>query len=174
MNQFIKSSPWIISVLAVSGCVILPTAPSVMVLPGTNRTFEQFRIDDANCRQYAYLQIGGVSPSQVAANQAIQSAVVGTAVGAAAGAAIGGGTGAAIGAGSGLAVGSLAGTQSADTSGYYAQERYDINYIQCMYAQGHRVPVSGQFTTDIQPQIPQADANIPPPPPGSPPPPPSH
>ena len=58
-------------------------------------------------------------------------------------------------------------------SEYEMQQRYDVAYVQCMYAKGHKVPVSGQFSG----AIPQNNAvvpseNIPPPPPGIPPPPP--
>jgi outer membrane lipoprotein SlyB len=101
----------------------------------------------------------------------VKSAAVGTLIGAAAGAAIGGGHGAAVGAGVGLAGGAMAGTGAADSSSYALQRRYDVAYTQCMYAKGHKVPVSGRFvTTDTSPSV----ANTPPPPPpGTPPPPPA-
>ncbi len=35
------------------GCASTPTGPSVMVLPGTNKTMDQFQVDDARCRQSA-------------------------------------------------------------------------------------------------------------------------
>ncbi|WP_374063705.1 hypothetical protein [Cupriavidus sp. DF5525] len=38
----------------------------MMVLPGSNKTFDQFRGDDYNCRQFALGQIGGVSSQQAA------------------------------------------------------------------------------------------------------------
>jgi hypothetical protein len=108
----------------------------------------------------------------------LASAAVGTALGAAAGAALSGGSGgaAAFGAGGGLLAGSLVGAGNASTSLYDTQQRYDIAYIQCMYAKGHQVPVNGQFSNvqaaPRQPQVVQPGANIPPPPPGLPPPPP--
>ena len=161
-----------IVVLALTACVSLPTGPSVMVLPGSGRTFEQFRHDDAICQQYAYAQIGGTSANQAAVDSGVVSAAAGTAVGAATGAALGGGGGAAIGAGVGLAGGSLAGAGAANTSMYATQDRYDIAYIQCVYAKGHQVPVRGQFTPSMPAPASPPTANIPPPPPGSPPPPP--
>ena len=123
-----------------------------MSLPGTGKSFEQFRIDDAICRQFAFEQAGGVTAQQAGQNAAVSSAIIGTAIGAAAGAAIGSasgdmGAGAAIGAGTGLIVGSAAGSHYAASSYYEAQWRYDNAYIQCMYAKGNRVPVSGQFTS---------------------------
>jgi hypothetical protein len=39
--------------LALTGCVIVPTAPGVMALPGTAKSFDEFRADDVSCRQYA-------------------------------------------------------------------------------------------------------------------------
>lgn len=149
--------------LLLAACVSYPTGPSVMVLPGTGKSFEQFRYDDALCRQYALEQIGGTVPGQTASDSMARSAVAGTAIGAAAGAAIGGNQGAGVGAGTGLLMGSMAGASAGEASAYGSQRRYDYAFIQCMYAKGHRVPVSGQFT--VSPPAP-------PPPPGSTPPPP--
>lgn len=159
----------LVAILGIAACVTIPTGPSVMVLPGTGMTFDQFRFDDGSCKQYAYDQIGGQTAARAQESSGLASAVVGTAVGAAAGAAIGGSSsGAAAGAGVGLLGGSLAGASAANASGYEAQRRYDIAYLQCMYAQGHRIPVSGPFT----PSNPSRYSVPPPPPPGSPPPPP--
>ncbi len=159
-------------ILAVTGCASLPSGPSVMVLPGTGVSFDQFRNDDAVCEQYAYYQVGGTTANQAGINSGVTSAAVGTALGAAAGAAIGGGGGAAIGAGSGLVAGSIVGTGAANSSMYEAQQSYDTAYIQCMYAKGHQVPVSGQFSNAIPRQSVMPPSSIPPPPPGLPPPPP--
>lgn len=160
----------------VAGCVSFPTGPSVMALPGTGKTFEQFRVDDAQCRQYALGQVGGTSPGQAATDAGVGSAVVGTAIGAVAGAAIGGRTGAAVGAGTGLLIGSMAGTGAAQASSYQIQRRYDNAYLQCMYANGENVPVPGTLASPRRQPPPQwAPANsYPPPPPGSPPPPPPY
>jgi outer membrane lipoprotein SlyB len=156
--------------LAASGCVSLPTGPSVMVLPGSGLSFEQFRNDDAVCQQYAYVQIGGTTAQKQAERSGVTSAAIGTALGAAAGAAIGGGEGAAIGAGTGLLGGSLVGTGTAESSMYGTQDRYNVAYIQCMYSKGHKVPVSGQFSNETVRQAEPPSSPIPPPPPGSPPP----
>lgn len=167
----IKQLVFLSSLSAVTvSCVSLPNAPGVLVLPGSNKSFEQFRADDFNCRQYAYGQVGGEIPSQVATANTVATAAAGSAVGAVTGAAIAGGPGAAMGAGSGLAVGGAAGYASAGSGYYETQQRYDWAYIQCMYAQGHRVPISGQITNE--PKTPAVNSQIPPPPPGNPPPPP--
>jgi hypothetical protein len=171
MRRIILGSS-LLGLLLVAGCATIPTGPSVMSLPGSGKSFDQFRIDDADCRGYAYAQVGGATADRAATQSGVTSAALGTVVGAVAGAAIGGGRGAGIGAGSGLVVGSLAGTGAAQTSAYGSQRRYDHAYIQCMYAKGHRVPVYGQFTEGARPQSGSSAARIPPPPPGSPPPPP--
>ena len=33
-------------VVLLTGCVTIPTGPSVMVLPGSGKSFDQFRLDD--------------------------------------------------------------------------------------------------------------------------------
>lgn len=76
------------------GCATAPTGPHVLVLPGTGKSFDQFRGDEQECRQYARSQIETGS-------------------------------------------GGLAGT-----GGRGAQQRYDFAYQQCMYAKGHKVPMS--------------------------------
>ncbi|PPD04239.1 MAG: hypothetical protein CTY29_06530 [Methylobacter sp.] len=157
--------------LLLTGCVGLPTGPSVTVLPGSSVSFDQFRIDDYNCQQYALGQVGGVTASQAATNSGLTTAAATTAIGAAAGVAIGGGSGAAIGAGTGLVAGSAIGSSAANTSSFNIQSRYDTGYIQCMYAKGHRVPIYGQITNEVAKPA-ARPANVPPPPAGTPPPPP--
>jgi len=45
--------------LLVAGCTTIPGGPSVMVLPGSTRSFDQFRADDGECRQYSAAQVAG-------------------------------------------------------------------------------------------------------------------
>ena len=161
-----------------AACVNVPTGPSVLTLPGSGVSFDQFRADDNRCRQYAYEQIEGKTPNQSAMFSGVESAAIGSALGAIAGVAIGGGEGAAIGAGTGLLGGGLVGSGSARDSSSISQQRYDNSYIQCMYAKGHRVPVAGQITsgsTGIEnnydgPSNTQPEYTTPPPPLGNPPP----
>lgn len=164
-----RSIFFLAGLVAVGGCAIMPTGPSILVLPGTGKPYDQFRSDDFYCRQMALMQIGGVTPQRAATQSGVASAAVGTAVGAATGAAIGGGQGAAVGAGVGLAGGSLVGTGMAQSSGSDTQQNYDYAYIQCMYAKGHRVPVWGKFTDQTGISAPQ-QPSAPPPPPNQPPP----
>ena len=170
MTRALRLIP-LVALLMTAACTTVPSGPGVMVLPGSGKSFDQFRADDFDCRQFASAQTGGTTPSQAATDSGVTSAAVGTVVGAAAGAAMNGGRGAAVGAGTGLAVGALAGTGAAEGSAYGLQRRYDVAYIQCMYAKGHKVPVSGSLmSTNPSPAAPNAPP--PPPPPGSPPPPP--
>jgi len=132
-----------------TACASIPSGPSVMALPGSGKNFDQFRHDDYQCKQFAYEQVGGVTPNQASLTSGATSAAIGAGLGAAAGALIGAGSGhagsgAAIGAGSGLIAGGLIGTGNARVSRRMSQHRYDNSYVQCMYAQGHRVPVHGQ------------------------------
>jgi hypothetical protein len=124
-----------IAILTITGCVSIPSGPSVMVLPGTGLSFEQFSNDNAVCQQYASLQVGGTSANQAAINSGATSG-------------------------------------AASPSMYEVQERYDAAYIQCMYAKGHQVPVSGQFSYQSSRRAAPPASQIPPPPPGSPKPPP--
>ena len=176
MSMLLRFSS-LVALLAVAACTTIPTGPSVMAMPGTGKSFDQFRADDADCRQYAYSQTGGATANDAAIDSGVRSAAVGTVVGALAGAAIGGHQGAGVGAGVGLLAGSAAGANAAQASGYSSQRRYDNAYVQCMYAKGERVPVSGRMMRAPEraynPPAPPAGESAPPPPPyGNPPPPP--
>src|SRR5262245_31050696 len=159
---------WIVPGLAaalLTGCAVTPAGPSVVVLPGTGKPFDQFQADDAGCRAWALQQVGGVTPGGAAGSSAAASAALGTVLGAAAGAAIGAATGnpaagAAIGAGGGLVTGGAFGLGAAQWSGDEVQRRYDASYVQCMYSKGNRVPVPGQLAAPPPPPL------LPPPPPG--------
>ena len=135
----------VVAVAVLAGCVTIPTGPAVMVLPGSHKSFDQFRADEAACRDYAEVVIGGPNAGQAGNDAAAANAVAGAALGAAAGAIIGSvtgqaGNGAAIGAGTGLLFGSAAGSNAAGYSSYPLQRNYDVAYVQCMYARGNQVP----------------------------------
>ncbi len=170
-------------IAALSACATIPDGPSVAVLPGANKSFEQFREDNVVCRHYAQETVGQTA-GQAAADSAVKSAAVGTALGAAAGALIGAatgnaGTGAAIGAGGGLLAGGAFGSDAYGRSAYVVQDRYDIAYMQCMYTKGNQVPMPTAYRLTSPgyqpppPPPPQGAYSPPPPPPGPPPPPPS-
>ncbi len=162
----------IAGVLLLAGCVVLPpSGPSRQALPGSRLTFEQFQFDDTACRQYATAQSGGRGAAEAAQDSAAASAVAGTAIGALAGAAIGGNSeGAAVGAGIGLLTGAMAGLGASETSYHVVQRRFDSAYYQCMYARGHKVPVSSRYAQAMResarsraPVAPPPNAAVPPP-----------
>jgi len=159
MNSKMRTFSFLVIVL-LAGCATMPTGPTVMVLPGSGKSFQQFQADDVVCRQWARQQIG-LSPQEVANKNTASGAAIGTAIGAGLGAAIGAasgsaGTGAAIGAGTGLLIGTAEGSSAGYYYGSEAQRRYDIAYQQCMYANGNVIP--GMIRT-------RAARRLPPPPP---------
>jgi hypothetical protein len=175
MSPLLRVSP-LVALLMLGACTTIPSGPSVMAMPGTGKNFDQFRADDADCRQFALGQVGGATANEASVDSGVKSAAVGAAVGALAGAAIGGHTGAGVGAGVGLLAGGLSGAGAGQASGYGTQRRYDNAYIQCMYAKGERVPVSGQMAPARTYSSPPAVSYTPPPPPPgyAPPPPPGY
>ena len=164
--------------IALAGCAAMPMGPTVMALPGTGKSFDQFRTDDATCQQFSAQQTGGVSTQSAAASGALGGTTVGTALGAAAGAAFNGRRGAAVGGGAGLLGGSMIGAGMAQSSATSVQLRYDRAYVQCMYANGERVPVQGSaadvYLNHTEAPRTQPAFNTPPPPAYDTPPPPGY
>ncbi|WP_224959503.1 YMGG-like glycine zipper-containing protein [Geomonas subterranea] len=164
--------------MALGGCVTVPTGPSVKVLPTKGKSFETFMKEDATCRQWANSQIGSPVQETYDKNMAT-SAVVGTAVGTGVGAVLGSasgntGAGAAIGAATGLLFGAAAGSGSAQVYGAQAQRQYDNAYVQCMYTYNNQVPGTRQTVAARPAPPPPARVVTPPvatpPPPVAPPP----
>jgi len=165
----------VIPLVVLAGCASAPpSGPSVMVLPGSGKSFDQFKFDDYDCRQFASQQIGGTTAQQASDDAAGRSAVLGAAVGGLAGAALGGNAHTAVaGAALGTAGGAIAGTGAGPASGRTVQQRYDVGYQQCMYAKGHQIPMASRYDGHLRGSSPRpSSVPPPPPPPGSPPPPP--
>jgi hypothetical protein len=169
----------LVVIALVGGCASVPSGPSVSVLPGRGKSFEQFQIDDTACRQWAQQQ-AGTTPSASATQSTVGGAAIGTLLGAGLGAALGAaahrpGTGAAVGAGVGLLGGTAVGASAGQASGQSVQRRYDNAYTQCMYAKGNQVPGRPQAATPVvnpappPSPLPSAPALAPPPPPPPPP-----
>ncbi|NJD34380.1 MAG: hypothetical protein FIA96_06030, partial [Betaproteobacteria bacterium] len=149
--------------LALGGCAVAPTAPSVMVLPGSQKSADQFHTDAVACQQQAQALLA--NDAEAANNQAVTSAAIGTVIGAAAGALIGQGShnpsaAAGWGAGTGLLIGSSVGGGNSQASSYSLQQRFDIAYMQCMYLRGNQVP--GQVNYRRQAPV-TSSPNYPPP-----------
>jgi len=108
------------ALLLLSACGSTPVyGPGVLVLPGTGKSFDQFRSDEHDCRGYAQAQLAD---------------------------------------------------QEEDSAGPL-QRRYDRAFLQCMYAKGHKIPVSGRYSDSTESaQSAGVTARPPPPPPGQPPP----
>ena len=157
----------LIAVLGLGACATVPVGPSVMVLPGHGKPFDQFQMDDAVCRQWAAQQSGAVYGSSQP-QSALAGAAVGTLIGGAIGAglgAIGGnpGLGAAVGAGFGAVGGTATGASAGQASDWNVQRRYDVAYQQCMFAKGNQIP--GAVRRSGPAYGPPAYGGPPPPPP---------
>ena len=50
-----------VPLLVLTACATTPTGPSVLVLPGTGKNFEQFNRDDLVCRDFALRGLSAVS-----------------------------------------------------------------------------------------------------------------
>jgi hypothetical protein len=107
------------ALLLLSACGSTPVyGPGVLVLPGTGKSFDEFRFDENDCRGYAQAQLTG---------------------------------------------------REQDSAGQL-QQGYDRAFLQCMYAKGHKIPLSGRYSDSTQSaQSAGVTAPPPPPPPGQPP-----
>lgn len=134
-------------------CTVLPTGPSVMALPGSRKSVEQFQADAFDCQQHAQSVIATASGTvanadNAAANTAAAGAVLGAATGAIIGSATGqAGRGAAIGAGTGLLFGGASGSHYTAMSSHQLQRGYDGAYLDCMYSRGNKVPAPRGYST---------------------------
>lgn len=153
----------IVSTGLLGGCATLPEGPTVAVMPGPGIPLAQFRHDQAVCRAYAR-QEAGANPNEIAQQQVISGAALGTAIGALGGAVIGGGRSDVTRsmAGAGLFMGSAIGASAAEQSRMTLQRRYNIAYMQCMYTKGNSVP--GYPPPRYTPPPPPGSAPPPPPP----------
>jgi len=87
------------ALLLLSACGSTPVyGPGVLVLPGTGKSFDEFRSDEHDCRGYAQTQLTD---------------------------------------------------QEQDSAGPL-QQRYDRAFLQCMYAKGHKIPVSGRYSDSTE------------------------
>lgn len=167
--------------ILLAACASLPDGPSMPALPGSQKSLDQFAVDDGDCRNFAAAQLGGTTPQAAANQSAVGSAVAGAAVGAAAGGLIDGSSGAGVGAGVGLLYGALIGTSTSQGAYVATQQQFDGLYYACMYARGQKVPVPahdvGRYRSLYESASPPAARSTPPtgatqPPPGYRPPPP--
>lgn len=150
------------TVIALSACAPTVMTPTIPVMPGANKPFDQFAADQQTCQAYANSQTAPMAAQ--ANNQAAGGALLTTVLGAGLGAAFGGGRGAAIGAASGAVVGTSMAARNSSMAGMGIQQQYDIFYAQCMSARGNQVPgfAPNQYAL---PPYPGTAPGAPPPPP---------
>jgi uncharacterized protein YcfJ len=174
---------------AAAGCATVPTGPSVAVMPGAGKPFDQFTQEDRACRDWAQQSLG-TDVNKAGAENVALGAGIGTVLGAAAGALVGNHHSVGVGAASGAVIGTAVGAGNAANVQGTAQHRYDVAYEQCMGAKGNQLPVTQAVypsyrrpnvvyqapppTTVVIQQAPPpaAPGAVPPPPPGVAPPPP--
>ena len=82
MSKIIKLSA-LLAIASLAACASIPTGPNMMALPGSGRSFDEFRYDDYYCRQFAYEQVGGMTPNRASITSGVGSAAVGAGLGAA-------------------------------------------------------------------------------------------
>jgi hypothetical protein len=93
-RKMIAARRWplaIVAALLLAGCATVPSAPGVMALPGSAKSLDEFRSDDAACRRAAEIDAEATK-----------------------------------------------------------QWRYDMIYLQCMYAKGNQIPVPSSLFQPTQ------------------------
>ena len=144
--------------LLVSGCAQTPLGPTVQVMPGPGKSFDQFTYDQAGCKQFAEGAVAG--QAQNANTRGVGAAAITTVLGA------------------GL-WGShwrrprrrdrrgerrtgrrrdRRGTSSNEQGGIQAQ--YDNAFAQCMYAKGNMVPGYGPMMVNAPTSAPPPSGNL--------------
>ncbi len=146
--------------LLLAGCAQTPMGPTVQVMPGPGKSFDQFQYDQSSCKGFAEQAVAG--QAQNANNQAVGAAALTTALGAGLGAAVGSGwhhgagPGAAYGAGAGAVTGAAIGADMSSNAQMSIQQQYDNAFAQCMYAKGEMVPGYGPMMSQSPPPPPSA------------------
>ena len=139
MKRSILAAAGMAALLALTQAAAAQLMPSVAPMPPAGNACAVFQQDDAVCQQWANGQVAAAQNQ--ATNQAVGGAVVGGLLGAGIGGLLGGGRGAAIGAGTGVIAGGAEGAAQAQQTQYYAQQRFDGLYQQCMMSRGNPMPV---------------------------------
>jgi hypothetical protein len=124
--------------LLLASCAQTPMGPTVQVMPGAGKPFDQFQTDQVVCKQFAQQAVAG--QAQNANLRGVGAAALTTALGAGLGAAIGGGRGAGIGAASGALGGAGIGAVTSSNAQMSIQDQYNNAFAQCMYSKGNQVP----------------------------------
>jgi hypothetical protein len=126
----------LLAATALTGCVTVPSGPTIPVMPGRDKSFAEFQADQQFCERYAHDRVAGRVDAEN--DKIARNTIIGTALGTALGAAIGGDTRGAV---AGGAAGAAVGASSAHPGyrQYSAQRQYNIAYAQCMDYRGNDV-----------------------------------
>jgi hypothetical protein len=63
----------LIALFGIAGCARPVTGPAFAALPGQGKSYDQFKIDDAHCREVAMASIGGAGSASAAGATAQRS-----------------------------------------------------------------------------------------------------
>lgn len=129
-----------IGIAVITACVSAPTGPTITIMPREGKSFEEFKMDEEECRAFAAQSVKDVNTA--ALKEGAISAATGAAIGAAAGALYQGGSSTNVGTGAaiGMVGGAAVGAMRASSKETQAQTQYNTAYQQCMYTKGNQVP----------------------------------
>jgi hypothetical protein len=123
--------------ILLSGCVTPPMGPTALVMPGQGKPFGDFASDQTTCKRFASGEVDG--GATLANLSQFGTVAMTTALGAGLGGAVRGTRGAEVGGGVGAVGGVVASSRGTAAGQGSLQSRYDLAYIQCMYAHGNQI-----------------------------------
>lgn len=123
--------------LLLSGCVTPPMGPTALVMPGQGKQFEAFASDQSTCKQFASGEVDG--GATLANLSEFGTTAMTAALGAGVGGAVRGTQGAEVGGGVGGLAGLATASHGAAAGQGSLQSRYNLAYVQCMYARGNQI-----------------------------------
>ena len=148
-----KSLYLLLLIVMASSCSILPEGPTVNTLPGSNKSYQTYQLDNQRCQQLAKNAAGPKTANEEKQEVASQQVLVGGLLGAFFGALIGAHpSDIAATATHGMLLGSLTGEEVGNVAGHRIQKQYDKAYIRCMYSAGHRIPAKNVIYIEKAPQ----------------------
>jgi hypothetical protein len=113
-----------------------PYAPTVLAIPRSGESVNQFQADDLACRKDMQTHTAPPGAAQAAASSSAGGNT---------------GAGAAVDAGAGPLTGSAAGASNADAIAGGALSQYDVAYAQCMTSKGYTVETMNLATATAPP-----------------------
>jgi len=137
-----RGSILLVALALLAGCDTMPVGPTVTALQGADKGLDEFRTDDADCRQHAYAHVREVMSASAYHANGVISTPPSAAICVAAGPATDGrDSPAAAGRRTGSFIDWL---YTAQFAGYGLQRHCNFAYVQCMYVKGDKVPLLAQ------------------------------